>query len=131
MSSDKLPVLHPEEIMHSPPSDSFVLIFESEVAEKIIAEMTARVSGEISDNKDMTFPKIEGRTVWSTQFEPQILRKNLNGKTVSCFGWRLADEGWRLFHIRFLKNRKVGEQVTFEFETHYNHTNPALIAMLF
>lgn len=133
MSSQAPRPLHKEErLSQRDHSDTFTMEVESAVAEALIAEMIARVSGLNPNKKNMEFPPHEESTgTRIVEFRPQVLRLDLEGQAVTCFGWYLTDEGRLLYQVRFPATRTAGQPVQFEITDFFNHENPARIPMLF
>jgi hypothetical protein len=127
-----LPLLHIREAV-APTLDrinNVVLILESNLAEQLIAEMIDRVTGKITNSRNMEFPRDKKRRR-IVEFQPQIIRKGLTEKTITCFGWNLGDERRLFYQIRFYSYRESGQPVRFEISDSFNHENPAMIPMLF
>lgn len=126
-----LPALHDRETISPALSSKIVILtLESNLAEQLIEEMIDRVSGKITKSTNMKFPR-DKKTRRTVEFQPQIIRKDLTGETITCFGWDLGDEGRLFYQVRFYSYRKPGQHVVFEISDSWNHENPAKVPMLF
>ncbi len=131
MSRPTIPPLHEKELLNPVLTRTLTVSLESEQAETLIAEMTARVLGKKFTRFHMEFPIPYEVHMRNFQFRPRMIRLDLNEKTVTCLGWYFTDEGWLIYQVRFLVNRPSGRLVQFEISDSSNYDNPALVPMLF
>ena len=126
-----LPPLHEkEEVLIKSFIESDVGISTKSAAEKIIKAIENRVSGRIPRTGWIDLPKNEGVSRGQYHFDPHMLRLDINGETISCFGTYGNDESTWLIQVRFLIKRPPRQAVRFEITSWFNPISPTGIPFL-
>lgn len=125
----KLRKLHPKEILGSE-GETVVLTLKSSKATQLIQRIVSLVTNVKTKSRNVRFPS-DQKTGRIIEFQPQVIRKDLDGGTVTIFGLKDSDETRFLYQVRFSSGWKRGQYVRFEITEFFNCKNPTLIPMLY
>lgn len=104
-----------------------IMTFTSEEGESHIKEIFEQITRSSSTKKD--YIKLRNIGTFTARFNPQLLRRNFEDRTITIFGQLCDDDVWAMVEVTFLTDRNEGEPIELQVTCHYGDHSSTNIPM--